>query len=70
MKKKGKCNKKEKENKKNSIINSPLMIQRKPTRPHYISEIKKPITEEKIKSSLQSKFKTHQEEDQIFNSVD
>ncbi len=46
------------------------MIQRKPTRPHYISEIKKPITEEKIKSSLQSKFKTHQEEDQIFNSVD
>jgi hypothetical protein len=62
--------KKEERKKKKSIISSQLMIQKMPTKPPFHLDKIKLITEEKIKYTLQLKFITHLEEDQILFLVD
>ncbi len=60
----------EEENKNKSTTNFQLMIQRMVIKPISFLEMTSLTTEEKTKSKPQSKSTTHQEEDQIFNSVD
>lgn len=69
-KSKRKKKRKEERNKKRSIVNYQLMIQKMQTRPVLYSVMIKQITERRMKSLLQSKSEPHQEEDPTFNSVE
>ncbi len=68
--KKRKDNKKEEKNKRKLTVNFPIMTLKMVIKLTFVSVMLKLITEEKIKYLLQSKFTTHLEEDQIFNSVE
>lgn len=68
--KKKRENKKEEKKKKRSTANSHHTIQDKVERLTFTLAMKNLITEEKMKSPLQSEFTTHQEEDQTFNLVE
>ena len=70
LKKKKREKKKEEKSNNKSTTNFQPTIQKMPTKPTSSLAMINQTTEEKIKSPPQSKFITHQEEDQTFNSVE